>query len=103
VARTEAVLARTEASSAREPGCALRGQLAEAMERLAEASARVGTLVEGLAMAVGSAQSAQVVASRQRVRAKGLFCLHRDFVFVFILLLVSKEFCLAVCRVRDGS
>jgi uncharacterized coiled-coil DUF342 family protein len=42
---------------------ALGGQLAEATERLAEASARAGTLVEGLAMAVGSAQSAQAVAS----------------------------------------
>jgi hypothetical protein len=28
----------------------------------------------------------------------GLFCLHRDFVFVFILLLVSEEFCSTVCR-----
>jgi hypothetical protein len=27
----------------------------------------------------------------------------RDFVFVFILLLVSEEYCPAVCRVRDGS
>jgi hypothetical protein len=39
-------------------GCdteALRGQLAEATERLAEASARAGTLAEGLAVAVGSA------------------------------------------------
>jgi hypothetical protein len=51
----------TEAVSRAE---ALRGQLAEATERLAEASARVGTLAEGLAVAVGSAQSAQVVASQ---------------------------------------
>jgi hypothetical protein len=34
---------------------ALRGQLAEATEQLAEAFARVGTLAEGLAVAVGSA------------------------------------------------
>ena len=43
---------------------ALRVQLAEATERLAEASARAETLAEGLAVAVGSAQSAQVVASQ---------------------------------------
>jgi hypothetical protein len=36
---------------------------AEASERLAEASARAGTLAEGLAMAVGSAQSAQAMTS----------------------------------------
>jgi chromosome segregation ATPase len=82
---------------------ALRGQLAEATERLAEASTRVGTLVEGLVVAVGSAQSAQAVASQQRARAEGLFCLLCDFVFVFILLLVFEEHCLAVYRVRDGS
>jgi hypothetical protein len=56
---------------------ALRGQLAEATERLAEASARVGTLAEGLA--VGSAQSAQVVASQQRAQAEGTFRLLCDF------------------------
>jgi hypothetical protein len=52
---------------------ALRGQLAEATEQLAEASARVGTLAEDLAVAVGSAQSAQVVASQERARAEGMF------------------------------
>jgi hypothetical protein len=82
---------------------ALRGQLAEAMERLAEASARAGTLAEGLAMAIGSAQSAQAMASQQRARAEGMFCPLCDFVFVFILLLVSEEHCPAVFRVRDGS
>jgi hypothetical protein len=81
----------------------LGGQLTEATERLAEASARAGTLAEGLAVAVGSAQSAQAMASQQRARAEGLFCLHRDFVFVFILLLVFEEFCSAICRVLDGS
>jgi hypothetical protein len=59
---------------------ALGGQLAEATERLAEASARAGTLAEGLAVAIGSAQSAQVVASQQRARAECLFCLLCDFV-----------------------
>jgi hypothetical protein len=58
---------------------ALRGQLAEATERLAEASARAGTLAEGLAVAVGSAQSAQAVASQQRARAEGMFRLLCDF------------------------
>ena len=52
---------------------ALRGQLAEATEQLAEASARAGTLAEDLAIAVGSAQSAQAVASQERARAKGMF------------------------------
>ena len=60
---------------------ALRGQLAEATERLAEASARAGTLAEGLAVAIGSAQSAQAVASQQRARAEGMFCPLCDFVF----------------------
>jgi hypothetical protein len=78
---------------------ALGGQLAEATERLAEASARAGTLAEGLAVAVGSTQFAQAVASQQRARAEGLFCLLCDFVFVFILLLMSEEHCPAVCRV----
>jgi hypothetical protein len=60
---------------------ALRVQLAEAMERLAEASARAETLAESLAMAVGSAQSAQVVASQQRAGAEGMFRPLCDFVF----------------------
>jgi hypothetical protein len=82
---------------------ALRGQLAEATERLAEASAQAGTLAEGLAVAVGSAQSAQAMASQQRARAEGLFCPLHDFVFVSILHLVCEEHCPAICRVRDGS
>jgi hypothetical protein len=49
---------------------ALRGQLAEATEQLAEASARAGTLAEDLAVAVGSAQA---VASQERARAEGMF------------------------------
>jgi hypothetical protein len=53
---------------------ALRGQLAEATKRLAEASVRAGTLAESLAKAVGSAQSAQAEASQQRARAEGMFC-----------------------------
>jgi hypothetical protein len=85
---------RSQAAEAMSQAKALRGQLAEATERLAEASARAGTLAEGLAMAVGSAQSAQ---------AEGMFCLLCDFVFVSILHLVSKEHCPTVCRVRDGS
>jgi hypothetical protein len=52
---------------------ALRGQLAEATERLAEASAQAGTLAESLAEAVGFAQSAQAEASQQRARAEGMF------------------------------
>jgi hypothetical protein len=41
--------------------------------QLAEVSARAGALAEDLAMAVGSAQSAQAVASEQRARAEGTF------------------------------
>jgi hypothetical protein len=59
---------------------AVRGQLAEATERLAEATARAGTLAEGLAVAVGSAQSAHAMASQRCARAEGLFCLLCDFV-----------------------
>jgi hypothetical protein len=58
---------------------ALRGQLAEATEQLAEASARAGTLAKDLAVAVGSAQSAHVMASQERARAEGMFRLLRDF------------------------
>jgi chromosome segregation ATPase len=54
---------RSQAAEAVSRAEALRGQLAEASERLAEASARAGTLAEGLAMAVGSAQSAQAMTS----------------------------------------
>jgi uncharacterized coiled-coil DUF342 family protein len=57
----------------------LKGQLAEVMERLAEATTRARILSEGLAVAVGSAWSAQAMASQQRARAKGMFCLLRDF------------------------
>ena len=94
---------RSQAAKAVSWAEALRGQLAEVTERLDEASARAGTLAEGLAVAVGSAQSAQAVASLQRARAEGMFCQLCDFVFVSILHLVSKERCSAVCRVRDGS
>jgi hypothetical protein len=82
---------------------ALRGQLAEATERLVKASAQAGTLAESLAVAAGSAQSAQAEASQQRARAEGMFCPLCDFVFVSILLLASEELCLTVYRVRDNS
>jgi hypothetical protein len=54
---------RSQAAEAVNRAEALGGQLAEATERLAEASARAGTLAEVLAVAVGSAQSTQAVAS----------------------------------------
>jgi hypothetical protein len=60
---------RSQAAEAAGQAEALRGQLTEATERLAEASARAGTLAEDLAVAVGSAQSAQAVASQERARA----------------------------------
>jgi hypothetical protein len=68
-----------------------------------EATTRAKTLVEGLAVAVGSTWSAQAKASQQRVWAEGMFCPLCDFVFVPILLLASKECCPAVYWVRDGS
>jgi hypothetical protein len=52
-----------------------------------EATARAGTLAEGLAMVAGSARSARAMASQQRSRAEGMFCPLCDFVFVSILLL----------------
>jgi hypothetical protein len=42
-------------------------------------SARAGALAVDLAVAVGSAQSAQVMASQERARAKGMFRLLCDF------------------------
>jgi septal ring factor EnvC (AmiA/AmiB activator) len=59
---------------------ALRGQLTEVTERLAEATARAGTLAEVLSVAVGSAWSTQTMASQRRARAEGMFCLLCDFV-----------------------
>ena len=53
---------------------------AEALEgQLAEVSARARALAVDLAMAVGSAQSAQVVASQERAGAEGMFRLLCDF------------------------
>jgi hypothetical protein len=56
-----------------------RGQAAEAESRaealegqLAEASAWAGALAVDLAAAIGSAQSAQAIASEQRARAEGM-------------------------------
>ena len=91
---------RSQAVEAVSRAEALRGQLAEAIERLAEASARARTLAESLAVAVGSAQSAQAVASQQCARAEGMFCPLCDFVFVSILHLATEESCPAVCRIR---
>jgi hypothetical protein len=63
-----------------------RDQAAEAVSRaevlggqLAEVSTRAGALAEDLAVAVGSAQSAQAVASEQRARAEGMFQSLCDF------------------------
>jgi chromosome segregation ATPase len=64
---------RSQAAKAVGRAEALRGQLAEATEQLAKASARAGTHAEDLAVAVGSAQSAQAVASQERARAEGMF------------------------------
>jgi hypothetical protein len=79
---------------------ALRGQLAEATERLAEASARAGTLAEGLAVAIKSAESAQAMASEQRARAEGMFRPFCDFdpASFFNLCLTSFVRCLQSSR-----
>jgi hypothetical protein len=67
-----------------------------------EATAQARTLVECLAVVVGSAWSTRAMASRQRDWAEGMFCPLCDFVYVSILLLASEEFCSTICRVRDG-
>jgi hypothetical protein len=64
---------RSQAAEAVGRAEALRGQLAEATEQLAKASAWAGTLAEDLAVAVGFAQSAQAVASQECARAEGMF------------------------------
>jgi hypothetical protein len=92
-ARAEAASARAEAQQQQlELGQVIgerdqsRNQAAEAVGRtetlggqLAEVSARTGALAEDLAVAVGSAQSAQAAASEQRARAKGMFQPFCDF------------------------
>jgi hypothetical protein len=92
-ARVEAALARTEAQQRQlELGRVIgerdqpRNQAAEAVGRaealggqLAEVSARAGALEEDLAVAIGSAQSAQAAASKQRARAEGMFWPLCDF------------------------
>jgi hypothetical protein len=83
---------RSQAAEAVGRAKALRGQLAEATERLAEASARVGTLTKDLAAVVGSAQSAQAVASQQRARAEGTFRLLCDFDSASFFNLCLKNF-----------
>jgi hypothetical protein len=86
-AQAEAASARTEAQQRQlELGQVIgerdqsQSQAAEDVGRaealggqLAEVSARAEALVEDLAVAVRSAQSAQVVASEQRARAEGMF------------------------------
>jgi hypothetical protein len=56
---------RNHAAEAESRAKALGGQLAEV-------SAWAGALAEDLAVAVGSAQSAQATASEQRARAEGM-------------------------------
>jgi hypothetical protein len=83
---------RSQAAEAVSRAEALRGQLAEATERLAEASARAGTLAEGLAVAIGSAQSAQAVASQQCAWAEGMFCPLCDFDLASFFTLCLNNF-----------
>jgi hypothetical protein len=92
-ARVEAASARTEAQQRQlELGQVIgerdqsRSQAAEPVGRaetlggqLAEVSARAGALAEDLAVVVGSAQSAQAVASEQRAWAEGMFRPFCDF------------------------
>jgi hypothetical protein len=77
-ARTEAASARMEASSAREQ---VASQAEETQKRQLELghSRRGRVLSEGLAVAVGAAWSTQAMATQQHARAKGMFCLLRDF------------------------
>ena len=83
---------RSQAAEAMSRAEALRGQLAEATEWLAEASARAGTLAEDLAVAVGSAQSAQAVASQERARTEGMFRPLCDFDSASFFSLCLKNF-----------
>jgi hypothetical protein len=92
-ARAEAVSARAEAQQRQlELGQVIgerdqsQNQAVEAVGQaealggqLAEVSARAGALAEDLAVAVGSAQSAQATASEQRAQAKGMFQTLCDF------------------------
>jgi hypothetical protein len=89
---------RSQAAEAVSRAEALRGQLAEVTERLAEATARAGTLAEGLVVAVGSAQSAQAMASQQRAQAEGMFCLLCDFVLSSFFSLCLKN----IVRLSSG-
>jgi hypothetical protein len=105
-ARAEATLAWTEAQQWQlELGQVIgerdqsRSQAAEAVGRaealggqLAEVSAWAGALAEDLAVAIGSAQSAQVVASEQRDRAEGTFRLLCDFDSASFFNLCLKNF-----------
>jgi hypothetical protein len=63
-----------------------------------EATARAGTLAEGLAVAVGSARSAQAMTSQQRARAEGMFCLLRDFVLASFFSSCLKD----IVRLSSG-
>jgi hypothetical protein len=89
---------RSQAAEAVSRAEALRGQLAEVTERLAEATARAGTLVEGLAVPVESAWSAQAMASQQRARAEGMFCLLCDFVLALFFSSCLKN----IVRLSSG-
>jgi hypothetical protein len=93
---------RSQAAEAVSQAEALGGQLAEATKQLAEATARAGTLAEGWPRPSGL-PSLPKPWTHSGVPAEGLLCLLCDFVFVFILHLVSEEYCPAVFRARDGS
>jgi hypothetical protein len=89
---------RSQAAEAVSQAEALRGQLAEVTEQLVEATARAGTLAEGLAVAVGSVWSDQAMASQQRARAEGMFCLLCDFVLASFFSLYLKN----IVRLSSG-
>jgi hypothetical protein len=86
-ARAEAALARAKAhqrqlelsqvigerDQSRNQAAEAIGQAETLGGQLAEVSAWAGALAEDLAVAVGSAQSAQAAASEQRARAEGMF------------------------------
>jgi hypothetical protein len=99
LARTEAQRRQLELGQAIDKRDQSRGQAAEAMGRaealegqLAEVSARAGALAVDLAVAVGSTQSAQVVASQERARAEGMFHLLCDFNSTSFFNLCLKNF-----------
>ena len=106
-ARAEAQRRQSELDQVTDERDQSRNQVAEAESRaealggqLAEVSARAGALAEDLTVAVGSAQSAQAVASQERAQAEGMFRPLCDLDSASFFNSCLKTLVLAVCRAR---